>query len=371
MRVLYAGGSICSLPTLKRLVLLADEIGFLDRPSVTFGNWGLVGHASEARRFPSDDTPINFSVYSPPSGPVGQLYERYISADLANPRFRASFLEGLQSDQTFQQRFLQLRADYGGMTGGDIVTALMQDGALVDVDLQDPVEGGLMFRVGSPEGRRETLKTLLIEASVQVTSALITSEETALVPVCDDPHFCRLLALRSADSAYVGNTARLAPYLGLAIARSVMPDELIAKLTLPELFEYRKYTRDTYRAWSTEIDRLVSTIGNVEPDATEQELKRIISSDVKPLFVQYENDLASARDSLFGSLVKKVTTWQLPTLSLAFLGGFSAPTALAAFAAALVPAIPSVTDYFVSRRELHRRNSMAYLVGVSRGLEGE
>ena len=60
MRVLYSGGTICSIETLKRLVLLADEIAFMDRPSVAFGNFGTVGRDSEFRQFRFDDAPVFF-----------------------------------------------------------------------------------------------------------------------------------------------------------------------------------------------------------------------------------------------------------------------------------------------------------------------
>ncbi len=49
MRLLYAEQTFCDLVTLKRLLLVADEIAFADRPAVTFKSWGLVGHESRAR----------------------------------------------------------------------------------------------------------------------------------------------------------------------------------------------------------------------------------------------------------------------------------------------------------------------------------
>jgi hypothetical protein len=86
MKVVYFGESLCSFETLQRLVLIADEIAFLDRPSVAFGNWGTVGEQSPARQFevPSD-SPVGIHVFSPPWGPSEHYYQRYVEADLANP----------------------------------------------------------------------------------------------------------------------------------------------------------------------------------------------------------------------------------------------------------------------------------------------
>ena len=72
--------------------------------------------------------------------------------------------------------------------------------------------GGLMYRSDTPEGRRETLKILVIEASIQVTNALVISESSGMTPVADDPYLCRLIALRTGNSQYVGQSPRLSPY---------------------------------------------------------------------------------------------------------------------------------------------------------------
>src|SRR5690348_9353989 len=107
MRVLYSGGTICSFETLQRLVLLADEVAFMDRPSVMVGNFGTVGRASEFRQFRIDDTPVKFSIHAPPEGARKDLYLRYIYADLKNPHFIRTVLDGLKADITFQGRLVQ------------------------------------------------------------------------------------------------------------------------------------------------------------------------------------------------------------------------------------------------------------------------
>ena len=67
MRVLFTGGSICSYETMQRLVLVADEIGFMDRASATFNNWGFIGRDSEIRQFNNTDLPITIGAHKPPS----------------------------------------------------------------------------------------------------------------------------------------------------------------------------------------------------------------------------------------------------------------------------------------------------------------
>jgi len=68
MKLLYSGSPFCNQPALKRLLVVADEIGLMDRPSVTFKNWGTIGHDSYARRIDSSGSPVKFTAYRPPPG---------------------------------------------------------------------------------------------------------------------------------------------------------------------------------------------------------------------------------------------------------------------------------------------------------------
>lgn len=371
MRVLYSGGTICSFQTLQRLVLLADEIAFMDRPSVMVGDFGTIGHDSEFRRFKIEETPVKFSIFSPPTGPRKDLYLRYIEADLNNSQFIRMVIDGLRSDATFQRRLVQLEANYGWGTGRQVLDALLQDQTLYDGTYESPTKPKLLFVPDTPEGRRQTLSTFLVEASIHVTNALIVAEQTQMSPISDDNYFCQLLALRSSEPKYVSQAVPVASILGLAIAKSVLPDEAISRLTMPDLFKYRESAKDTYRAWSVEIDRLSQRLLEVPPDRISTEAAKIIVTDVRPRLLELRNEMASVRDNLFGDLVKTVAKWEVPTISLAYIVGLSVPTAMAAFASALAPAIPAVVDYFVKRRDLVRRNSLAYLIGLSNILDDE
>jgi hypothetical protein len=51
MKLLFSGASVCSDATLKRLMLVTEQLGFMDRPIIMFGSWGMVGHDSPLRQF--------------------------------------------------------------------------------------------------------------------------------------------------------------------------------------------------------------------------------------------------------------------------------------------------------------------------------
>jgi hypothetical protein len=366
MRVIYSGGTICSFQTLQRLILLADEIGFMDRPSVTFGNFGTVGVDSEFRRVTTQDTPIQFSIFAPPSGPANDLYKRYLESDLRDPTFIRIVLDGIKSDLLFRSRLIQPSANYGWGTGQQIVDALLRDASLYHGTYELEHDPKLLYVPDTEEGRRQTVGALLLEASIHATNALLVAEAAQLNPVSDDPYFCQLLALRTSAQQYVSQPINLASLLGLSIAQSVLPDESLSKLKIPDLFEFRRAAKDEYAAWSNEVERLSLKLSDVPVERLSSEAARLVITEVQPRMDQLRKDLENARDKLFGDLFKTVTRWEVPTISIAYIAGLSLPSALAAFAGALAPAVPAVVDYFVQRRALHRSNSMAYMVGLAR-----
>ena len=371
MRVLYSGGTICSFETLQRLILLADEIAFMDRPSVRVGNFGTIGQASEFRQFRIEDSPVTFSIHAAPDGEKKDLYLRYIEADLNDANFIRIVLDGLKTNITFQRRLIQLDVNYGWGTGQQVLEELLKDRTLYEGSYGSPTDPKLLYVPDTRLGRQETLGTLLIEASIQVTNALIVAESAQLDPVSDDPYFCQLISLRASDARYVSQSASAASLLGLAITKSVLPDEVLSRLKMTDLFEYRASAKDAYAAWSLDVERLAQKLLDIPADQFGAEAAKLIVSDIRPRMLELRLEMAAARDKLFGDLVKTVTKWEVPTISLAYLASLSLPTAIAAFAGSLAPAVPAVVDYYTLRRNLVRRNSMAYLVGVSNLLDDE
>lgn len=373
MRVLYSGASDCDARTLKRLLVIADEVAFMDRPSVTFPGWGTIGAPSRFRQVRvQDDDPVKVSVHEPSSGPARELHEPFIGADFEDPGFRAVFLEGLRREPRFAGKFIVPTAQYTGAgLGSDVVNALLNDASLATVSLTPQINSGLMFRTDTEEGRKETFKVLLAEASILVTSALLISEESGCVPITDEDYFARLLGRRVSAPRYVGTTARATPWLGLEIAKAVVPDDMLEKLSIGEIVDYRRAAKDSYDAWSVEINALGARLDEMAPDAVKAELPRILASEIHPRVVQYRNEMISVRDRLFGGLVKEATSWRMPVVGVAFLSPLSIPYAAALFAGAVLPAVPHVVEYFNGRKAAGRKHAMSYLLGLRETSRGE
>jgi len=369
MKLLYVGTHFCPPESIARLFLLGTELCFLDRPSVTFGNWGTIGADSYMRKVTFGDSPVTISVLKPPSGPAHELYQPYVLADLENPEFLAAVFEGLRSDVIFAERMLPPKANYGdGRTGVEIRKFLMEDGTLpkapLDLEQDKP---DLMYKPETAAGRRLTFRALVVDISVQVTSALLMADEASALPVADDSVLPKLLALRASNPKYIGGTPSIAPFLGLEFARSVIPDELLRKLEFKDIFEYRRKTKNLYEAWNVELISAAAKIGDVELLHPGEAVQKIIATDLAPKVKEYENEMVTARDALFGNVVKDIAKWELPTLSLSYIANLGYAGALAMFAAGAQATIPHIVDFVKERRAATRKHAVSYFLGLTQG----
>lgn len=391
MKLIYAGGTFCALPTLKRLIALADEIGFIDRPSVTFnrpmlsvketlssglppstdGSWGTVGFPSIAHRLVNafKGKPVGLAICTPPSGPARGIYREYIEADLVNLNLRRIVLEGLQADDCFANKLIGLDANYGSCTGREVVAAIGRDPSLATIEFKDLLLSARPYQIDDPASIRESVKMIVVEASIQLTNAMLFSLRDEIVPVTDDRFFEALLAMRLSDKKYVGETPVVAPLLGLEVIKSVIPDDVLEKLKLTDILDYREEAKSAHAAWSSEIARLAATLDDVSPEDWDREIPRLIAREVSPQLVEYRHAMEGARDKLFGDLIKSVTHWRVPVITIGALNYFSPHQALSAFATlsgvALTSALPAVVDAVVSRRGVRRKHAVSYLVGIA------
>ncbi len=371
MRLLFTGSSVPPEATFKRLLMIADEIAVMDRPSVTFGDWGTIGSASPLRLLIPTlaETPVKLVAYSPPSGPVTELYQRYIQADLENAEFKTILLEGLARDETFAGKLVQMEAQYPSgprmLCGRDLLKELVSDAALSSTPLDERHQPGNLFNVEDERGRRSTLRIIAIEASINLTNAMVVSNRTGHLPVTDDPFTARLLALRSTTAPYVGGSRPLTAAFGLAIAKAVIPDAALSRLRLSDILEYRRTAKDAYSAWAVELNKLAAALDEVPASEAEGRIARMIATDVTPRLREYRNQMRSARDRLFADLLKEVTKWEVPTLSLAYLTDLGLHGAIAAFVALVRAAAPPVIEYLRETRDTRRKHALSYLIGLT------
>jgi hypothetical protein len=373
MKLLYAGEGIAPVDTFKRLLLVADEVAFMDKPSVKLGMGGTVGLNSPARQLHNEpDAPVTIRVFTPPGGHESTLYYEAIRADLANPAFVKNVLEGLQHSDVFAGRFLLPTGRYSvtrseGVEhlGSQIRAALLADDRLWQPPPDAELEWPLMFDIESDIGRLNTLKMILTYASIQVSSSHMVAAKEGIAPVTDDPYLSRLLAMRAVAPLPDG-TSIMAPFLGIEMTKIVIPDEVLDKLEIPALIAYRKEAAPAYRAWAIDINRAAAEIANVPIVDAAAEVQKIIAKELGPGLIEYRHAMESARDKLFGDLMKRIIgPINVSALSVAYVAqGW--PGLLAAIAVGAMPiVVPPLIDFNAARRDAARKHSVSYLIGAA------
>jgi hypothetical protein len=114
------------------------------------------------------------------------------------------------------------------------------------------------------------------------------------------------------------------------------------------------------------VNKIAAKISESDFKNPDETIRKLIATELMPKVSEYEAELKSIRDKLFGDLIKSVATWEFPTISIAYFAHLGFAGAIAAFAAALKGTVPHVVDYVTSRRAVVRKHAMSYLIGLSK-----
>src|SRR5690349_9919983 len=109
MKLTFSDAPIIDELTFKRLLLLANELAFVDRPSIHLAdNYGTVGMPSGMRGLIKDfeDSPIKLIVDEPPNSTFNsEFYRKYFEKDLLNPDFLNTIFEGIEKFWIYDHHF--------------------------------------------------------------------------------------------------------------------------------------------------------------------------------------------------------------------------------------------------------------------------
>jgi hypothetical protein len=91
-----------------------------------------------------------------------------------------------------------------------------------------------------------------------------------------------------------------------------------------------------------------------------------MATEIAPKIQEYRNEMQTVADRMFGDILKKIITWQVPTMLLGSMVSLNLIQAVTAFATALAPAVGSaVIDYVQARTHARRRHAISYLVDLA------
>ena len=205
----YPGAAPASWATIKKSILLFDELHFIDRPSFTFGKFGTIASASPLRSYEQSfrDEGIGLYVHTPDDGPVrGEFLDRVVS-DVNDLEFLKRFQNGLAQSATFCSQ--QNTPGNYGEVGDQVAIARAVARVNLDTDLSayakpadlfydDSVEP---FRFKTEAERAKHLITKAVVCSAMINFALSVSERSGMIPLADTTPYQTLLGAKYARAA--------------------------------------------------------------------------------------------------------------------------------------------------------------------------
>lgn len=128
IKALYYPEFAMDIATLKRSILLFDELHVMDRPSFSFGGgkkstFGMIGADSPLRPFEKSfrDEGMPLYVHRSPGGRISEEDYAEVAADLNDMEYLRRFQKGLETSPTFRRIQIPV-ANYGEVGNQDDVT---------------------------------------------------------------------------------------------------------------------------------------------------------------------------------------------------------------------------------------------------------
>lgn len=190
-----------------------------------------------------------------------------------------------------------------------------------------------------------------------VTGGVVGAAEADCSPITDDETLAALFAIRGMPKPDGGDGGALAT-LGDEVARAVLPDWVLAQLSIGDILDYRAKTKDAYDAWLGELNTLVASLEDTTSEDLQAEAKKVVAASVTPKIAEYKREMASVRDNMFAGLVSSAPSWILPAVALHIAAG-----PIAALIGALTQAgLTTGASYYVGKRKARRDHAVSYLL---------
>jgi hypothetical protein len=379
IRAFYYPDFWVEAPTLKKSILLFDEIHFADRPSFFFGGtYGSVGATSPMRQYEKSfrDEGVPLYVHEASGGPVHGKLLATVEADLSDLNFMTRFQEGLRASLHFRN----LHIAPGNYGDGETHETLFQK--LAAIDLQQSRSALEVFNDTAvrhmdhktPEGLLKILASEAAFCSVKMSLATDVGVKRGFVPLSDASPYATLTSAKydRVVSASSGVGRISATDMSLAIFDELVPAESLEKLTLGEAVRYRKESGDAREAFLEHLLVLQTKLGQVSGDGDySAAINKLITTEVRPAAREFRGKLDTIYEKLFGKVtgaaiaaVGSGIVWFGSSGALHVLGDVTWEKLLALPIAAAAYVAPKALDALVEARAVSRECAFSYLLDL-------
>lgn len=308
--------------TLKRSILLFDELHVMDRPSFSFGgrsksNFGMVGSDSPLRQIEQAfrDEGMPLYVHGAPGGRIAEEDYAEVSADINDMEYLRRYQKGLETSAAFR-RIEVPPANYGqvGDQDGVVNSALGLDLSGAFAHYQSPIQlledrAIPLFRYSTPDERAKSFLNQVLCCSVKLNMALHIGAKHGHQPLADAKPFGDLLGAKYARAIVAAD--KVTPKiqftdLTFAIFDELMPTERLEKLTMRGVVSYRKSSAEAREAFLEHMASLHAKASEIKEDGDYQAaIEKIVTTEVRPAARDFSNALAKIDDGFVSSLVDR------------------------------------------------------------------
>jgi hypothetical protein len=302
--------------TLKKAILLFDEIHFIDRPSFMFGNFGTIGTASPMRQVEQSfrDEGVPLYVHQPHGGPVVGEFLEQVKSDINDIEFLRCFQRGLEDSLVFRDQQIA-HGNYGEVGNHEAVFRQLLT-VNVDTDFTEARPDELLydkglrpFSFGTPKERAKALVHEATTCSAMVNFALNASQHEGVTPLADSVVYQKLLGAKyvraaSAANALGKSAAVHLTDLSFAILDELVPAERLEQLSFVDVVKYRKESEGAREAFLEHLATLHAKQSGITDRDYARALARIVNTEIVHEARKFKNAMDGAYSKLFGNLAK-------------------------------------------------------------------
>lgn len=332
--------------TFKRLVLLSNELVFVERPSIQLAdNYGTVGMPSGIRNLMSEfeGSPVKLIVDEPPNSTFNSaFYKKYFEKDLNNPEFLNTIFEGIEKYWIYDHHFDPKQSHTSGEFKDYRAWLLANQSEIKALDIANVTRPEQVFQVTNKDEAFFAFKIIAAEQSLRVTSVIHVCNKYESNPTSVNPYLNKLIALRLSSEIYSGSATKTRQ-VGLKLIDCVIPDEALMQIPLQDILDFREKTKDYFENWTVEMNKLETLLFKDNFSITDQDVVNLFDTEINPRLRELKNEIRRIKDDRFKNILKTIKNTALSGIALGTLSSLSVAGAIASFIGANLKT-PQLTD---------------------------
>jgi hypothetical protein len=377
MKLVFSDSPNIDELTFKRLLLLGDEIAFVERPSIQFiKDLGTVGMPSGIRGLlpQFESAPVKLRVEEPPNTVFSSgFYQQYFKTDIANPEFISTVIEGIRN-RWFYSHFFEPEKNRATKEFKDFHSWILNNQEEISqTDLNSVDLTGFHFEINNKNNAYQAVKMIMSEESLRVTSVTHISNKIASNPTSINPYLDKLINLRLSSELYTGKSHN-SRSLGMKLFQSMIPDEALLKIPVDEILSFREDTKKYYEAWTIEINRLEARLAKEGFALSDKDIQNIIDTEINPKLFELKNEIRRVRDKKFADILKVVKNNVIAVIAGGTLSAINLPAAILGFITTNLKT-PKLTDDIIDNqfklKDIKDSNGLTYLLKLNEKIERE